>query len=147
MSGTFENFGGTWICNINWTFQKDQGYRGVPLPMQMLTLPLHSHPLLSHPLPPPRVQLPVSNGVAIGVARPGKHLVTNFWRQVPPQMSKLPLQVAKLPQDPTYRSQNDPKIPQLRPLVLSQDAPKIPSFKDVGANLDLQTLQKTMKNL
>ena len=53
MSGTFEKFGGTRICRINWTFQNDQGYRGVPLPMPMLTHPLHSHPYPSHLLPPP----------------------------------------------------------------------------------------------
>ena len=39
--------------------------------------------------------------------------VANFWRQVPPLLAKLPLQVAKLPQDPQSWSQNDPKIAQL----------------------------------
>ena len=60
--------------------------------------------------PSPRVRLSVPTGPLIGLGPSGRRLVANFWRQVPPQMAKLLLQVVNLSQDLQFWNQNEPKV-------------------------------------
>ena len=71
-----------------------------------------------------------------------RHLVANFWRQVPPEIAKLPHQVVKLSQDPQFWSQHDPKIAQLGAKLPLRP----PKFEDFGANLDLPNPPSINKN-
>ena len=81
---------------------QDPGYIYIRRPLARCLEPFGSFllPNTPPPTPSPGVQLPLSKGGSIALTPSGRHLVANFWSQLPLGMSKFLFPVAKLPQDP-----------------------------------------------